>query len=390
MKPKCTNCSRRLLECCYQTTDGSKESRERPSGYASSMSPVSQSACSSDQSPPPAQYAQLATNDLDPLFSGLDISGFSYFDMFDLELLHHFAVNLALDIAETPPGIAFFRHKIPSIAFAHLYVLHAALAVSALHLARKDPSRKVQCLEKAEYHHSVTLTPMVEAMSHSPDSIGTPLWICSVLLCLYYLAKGPQPGQFLVFSDSGERTEWMWLARGTHSIVHQYGIDPRNVWDDLPAEAVDDSGDVLQQSVRVQPIAFQEPIDRLRRFWYALALEDSSLYKYRSAIDTLEECFVSALEVDGGADGCAVVHSRVVFRWIFHADDKFASSLQERRPLALIIFAHWMVLFSLLGQKWYLEGWTPTIMEGIIRHMPVQHRQWLNWPAKMLRTPLQT
>lgn len=268
------------------------------------------------------------------------------------------------------------------MAFSHAFILHAALALSALHLAHEEPSRKTACLAKSDFHHSICLPQMIQALSHVDNTDTSALWVASMLLCFHSLARGPSPGEYLAFSDKGE-LEWLWLLHGIRSITTELGFNPFNAFRVSPFE-MDAAFIEGAQNNSKSPLAFQEPLQRLRIFLDGVAAEDPSAMKYGVTMDNLEDSFSRALQ-PADTDGQEFrVISHLIFKFLFQLEEQFLQALQAKRPLALIIYAHYMALFAQLHDKWYLEGWVRHIMNGIYANLHVQYRHWLQWPVEII------
>jgi hypothetical protein len=75
----------------------------------------------------------------------------------DLELMHHYTVNVYLTLSRSPIEQLLWRDDVVMLALGCDYVTHALLAVSAVHLALNRSDRRDQCLAAAFSHHSLAL-----------------------------------------------------------------------------------------------------------------------------------------------------------------------------------------------------------------------------------------
>lgn len=128
-----------------------------------------------------------------------------------MEVLHHYSTEVSDLSALEGRNVSKWRNEIPALAFSSSCVLHALLAFSALHLAHTSTGdRRAEFRNRGAYHYSLTLPQMVQSLPEVDDTTANTLYVAASLLCFYSLAKGPQPGQYLGFSDEGE-AEWLWL-----------------------------------------------------------------------------------------------------------------------------------------------------------------------------------
>lgn len=63
-------------------------------------------------------------------------------------------------------------------------------------------------------------------------------------------------------------------------------------------------------------------------------------------------------------------------------DDQFIEMLNQRSPLALVVFAHFAVLLKYLGSCWWMQGWPTHLLQEIWEHLDQEHRVWIRWPIE--------
>ena len=72
----------------------------------------------------------------------------------------------------------------------------------------------------------------------------------------------------------------------------------------------------------------------------------------------------------------------MVFGWLYRASDEYIRCLQEKQPIALIIFALFAVLLRETDNQWFMEGWVHHIIGGVRQFVPDELQQWLKWPIE--------
>ena len=65
----------------------------------------------------------------------------------------------------------------------------------------------------------------------------------------------------------------------------------------------------------------------------------------------LGDCFTRAFQPDDAKEEGSKVLPQIIFAWLYRIEDSLLTALQERRPLALIIYAHYLVLLGQLREK---------------------------------------
>ncbi|KAK3717446.1 transcription factor [Vermiconidia calcicola] len=245
-----------------------------------------------------------------------------------------------------------------------------------------DHARLVECRERAAHHYTLALPAMIRSLPQLNESDTSAVFVGATLLCFHNFAAGPQPGQYIGFSDQGVG-EWMQLFRGVRSITESRP-DALNDWL-RHGNAVD----TLQAENRVDahtrlPSEATHQLARLRRFAARMRAEDETYAKYTVAVESLERCFIDTFSTDPDSSD-DIPATQHIFTWLYRIPSEFVVSLQDRRPLALVIFAYFDVLLYQLRDLWYMEGWCEHVMSGIYKHLHVDYRDWLEWPAAVLQ-----
>ncbi|KAK3703261.1 hypothetical protein LTR37_014601 [Vermiconidia calcicola] len=381
-RPTCVNCAKRSLRCAY-TTALPPPSPRPADDVVTSNSPSGETFGSSHLAPYPAErYATPSSlsSPVPPLQS-------TSFDTLDLKLLHHYCTEVGYEFAKEGRNSTKWTHSIPTIAFETPVVLHGLLALSALHLARKigqtDHAKLFECRERAAYHHTLALPAMIRSLPQLNESDTSAVFVGATLLCFHNFAAGPQPGQYIGFSDQGEG-EWMRLMRGVRSISESRRPDALNDWM-RHGQAVDTlhshhGGDTHSRL----PCEATQQLARLRRFAARMRAKDETYAKYTVAVESLENCFIDTFSTDPESSDDTPA-TQLIFTWLYRIPSEFVVSLQDRRPLALVIFAYFDVLLYQLRHLWYMDGWCEHVMSGIYKHLHVDYRDWLEWPAAVLQ-----
>ncbi|GIZ48397.1 hypothetical protein CKM354_001145900 [Cercospora kikuchii] len=408
-KPACNNCARRHMPCSYTSSYPASKVSSVPGNNDVDSTP-SHSITSFDNSAAssPIVIDDLATSSLDTSRSTASLP----FDLFDLELWNHWTTILRYSLTEDENGDIAWSQNVSQLAFAHTYIAQLILALSALHLSRTNESRRIECIARSNFLQSNAISGMMSVMeSGNMNSNPNGLYVAACFLVFCSFGKGPQPGQYLVYSDEGE-PEWLGLLQGVKSILseHRRAIFPEHAPTQKPKTPAGDS-----EEDRVDPeevfTGYSEQFAALRKSIETLEAEDSSFSKYLRTLDDLKDCYSAILQkhpieqneaVPGpchhtkrGAKmqvasirvrnhpGIGVI-SHHAFAWIFRCNQDYLSSVQTRRPMALVLLAHHCVLLALLKDIWYMDGWVPHIVEAIKRDLHPSYQHWLDWPLRHL------
>ena len=73
---------------------------------------------------------------------------------------------------------------------------------------------------------------------------------------------------------------------------------------------------------------------------------------------------------------------QLVFVWLYRLSDEFVLCLQQRKPIALVILAHIVVLLNDLSSFWWIGGWIDHIMSEVYAALTEEYRTWMRWPIE--------
>ncbi|XP_014555453.1 hypothetical protein COCVIDRAFT_102299 [Bipolaris victoriae FI3] len=255
------------------------------------------------------------------------------------------------------------------IGFKNSYVLHLMLAFAAMHLAHCRPHRKEAYLAMADHHYEralVLVTPQIATLnSDNSDAV----LLAEQLICFIGWSRGPQPGEYLAFGRD-KKSDWLVMFRGIRSTISNIQRLPSHktrpysingVLPPLPALGV--------------PEEYEKQLDRLMELVKSVSKDSPGYRDDVEAVNILQEMYNNRYQ--GGED-----EYHVTFGWLYRVTDDFLERMQQRDPIPMIIYAHFLVLIRALEQFWYMQGWTHHIMSGIWDLLPTEYRAWLEWPIK--------
>ena len=225
------------------------------------------------------------------------------------------------------------------------------LAISALHLAHfKKGDSKAVYRNEADYHYETALRLATAELQNISKDNYPALYVFASLCSLLIIAMGPAPGNFLLFTNDAI-AEWSVMFRGFRGMRHilecDYGLLQN-----------DDLGPLSKLSINQMnlPPANNEHLEELRDMILATASNDPDLHLYMTTLKSLTESFPIRQ-----TQPCP----QLVFVWLYRLNDDFVLCLQQRKPIALVILAHIIVLLNDLSSFWWIGGWIDHIMSEI-------------------------
>lgn len=307
----------------------------------------------------------------------------------DLQLFHHFVTSTYCTVAEDSHGRELWQVHVPQWSVTFSSILHLLLAFSALHRSHQQPTSvpelRHRYIEQADQHFTfgvTTVTAILSQFDLTPEN-AQPIYIAAILICFVYFARGPPPGEFLVFSDSGQ-AEWLVLLRGVRLIVqtrHQH------IFKEVMAPPDADKEIMSQRYISPE---WHEVWSEDRRH----LLEAQQMVRQRSADFVQGDMYVSLMDhliqtfeevyVKMSAHRERVGLMQIVVGWLYRLPETYISLLQEKEPAALVILAHWSILLRYMRPVWYMRGWDYHVIDGVQRSLPWDWKEWASWPLRRI------
>ncbi|KAK0185324.1 hypothetical protein F5146DRAFT_202851 [Armillaria mellea] len=306
--PLCNNCTKRGIECVWGNTSPRPES-EQSMVVASSSSEGSLS-----------------------LWTRGEVSS----DLLTLELMHHYSTSASYSIFSDPDASAVWRTIIPQMAFdpRNRSLLQAILAFSALHIHYGDPTSTRYAEIAADYYNQAKISISMAEADETVD-INAVL-VALTLVSQYEFATAPTAFPF--------HGNWF----NTMHEVRRNNLKPRTE---------------IQNSVKQSLMAVIAPPDLPSSLKEPFPSSLSTILTSAPDIEELHDASVRAayevsiffLKQAWGApfNGC-------VGLWWYMMSNTFFNLLEQGRPRALIILAHYCVMMKHVAQEgpwWVKKQW---------------------------------
>ncbi|EOD46369.1 putative c6 zinc finger protein [Neofusicoccum parvum UCRNP2] len=329
---------------------------------------------------------QEAENKAQAAFDDLDLPAD------ELALLrHHAATARGLG-----PGDAWVeqaaRVLVPQLGREHRFLMHFVLSFAALHLARLQPDQLPRWAAAADQHLAGGLRGVAQVLPALGPANCHAVYVSACFVCFCAFARGPRRGECLLFAandDDGDGgAAFLLLMRGVRQIVEAVGeaavfsgplrACPRPERADLPA------GQGLHHPRRVE---WAGPVGRLRAFVACSA--DACADAVLRAVNDLARCFGDTCGDGDDAEGGARPQEQAILAWLFRisTQDRFVECLRQKRPLALLVLAHFAVLLRMLDHVWFMAGWAGHILAAIRDIIGGEYGEQLAWPMQEVGVP---
>ncbi|KAH7406824.1 hypothetical protein DE146DRAFT_607468 [Phaeosphaeria sp. MPI-PUGE-AT-0046c] len=358
LRPNCTQCVKQGTSCEYRQLT----SREASLGSPRPVATISSSTEHSNGTPT-AQFREESYS------TDLNIS--------QLRLLHHYTTVTARTLAHSTESEAVFATNLVETAFDHPFLLHAVLALAAVHLSRLDDpqsSSRTKYRTLADQHYDAALSGFRNTVRNiDQTNWKSVLMFAGALLrysCTSTVTNGGDPD--IAFDHFLSNLA---LTRQTRSMVT--GFYHQLIESELGHLIPDDvkgrdwtTAEAPAETELIQLRKFREVIHHL----YPPDIVDA----YGYAIHVLELVFDVAAESSEPPSGA------LLMIWIHFVPDRYIELLTERQPGSLIILAHYAVLLRKSECYWYLEGVAEQLLSIVNAFIPTEWMTWLAWPKSQI------
>lgn len=296
--------------------------------------------------------------------------------LFALELLHHWTTETSQTLSAEPQVQTMWRQQAPKVGFTTPFVMHAILAVSALHLYRLCPThRKQECLDQAHTHHMAAMQDVAPNITNLMEEQGTTVILFSWLTCVYACGRPPTQNDALILGESGT-PEWLTFLRGNKVVLES----SRDMFRHGVLAPVFNNGARHSYVRRNTPaIDGEQYVWRVREFIMGHVSDLADREMYIQAVGLLSQSYAFVM-----ADVSRMADTTVVMPWLFEVPDQFMDCLQRKSPPALIVFAYFCVLVKKLDWMWWLEGLSERFMGQMFNALDPEYREWLRWPSEAI------
>ncbi|KAK8221239.1 hypothetical protein IWZ01DRAFT_35016 [Phyllosticta capitalensis] len=387
-KPECVNCTKHELRCDYVTgilgqmvvtttpLSPSAEPPKRKRGRPRKLHPPANAFAATTPQQTPQTNVEASTPSIGDVTSP-NPTEVSENDLVDLELMHYFSIHGHGNMFGSQALTHYWKTYVPRLGFQNPYVLHLVLGYAALALARFRPAQRDHYFSHSERHYEIGVRKATALLPHLNNENAEPLYVAISIIAIYAMAKGPRPGEYLLFGEHGS-AEWLPLFRGVNSII---GL----AYDTISA------GELAimfkyrgvrhyQDEPRPPPEHWRE---RLKEFGdFVQASADPNLETYMVEFDRLNDSYIAVWGTEEERKKNPYMSS--IFAWIYRTSNNFILCLQQKQPIGLLIFAYLGVLMTSLDQEhhWATNGWPEHIVAGVYSFLPHEYHPWLEWHIK--------
>lgn len=315
-----------------------------------------------------------------------------------LELLHNFITLTSHTLSNDLVLRNIWRITVPQIGFQYDYVMRSILALSALHMSLYSTDKRDFYLQIARSEHGAALQKIAATLPHVGADNCSALYISAALTFFYAWAAPRSPGDFFLVSNEGV-AEWVFLLHGVRSISSGWHAElakgPFSAMIRMGTSRLNAGAEDGPASTAWLSTTEHAHLTQLRRVISQAPVDRETMSILEKNIDNLEVSFRATFSESGWAaasDGSpgsrpdrnitAWALTSNIYSWLYKMDHQFIEMLNQRSPLALVVFAHFVVLLKYLGSCWWMQGWSTHLLQEIWSLLDEEHRMWIRWPIE--------
>ncbi|CRG83666.1 hypothetical protein PISL3812_01021 [Talaromyces islandicus] len=292
----------------------------------------------------------------------------------DLELMHHYSTVSYRTISNHSEFMDSFQFQVPKIALSHPFLMHGLLALSASHLVHltKDSERVKEYEELAFGHQTLALRLFRRELDNiTPSNSEAMFAFASIATVLAFASLQTTGVQALTPID--EMFQIYNLTRGVSEI-----LETSNLWFKTSNSWVPNVLASMRTPEKPLPANIEENISLLFKLNLDLTVTGQTIEETAASENAIRELSTTFQQVHSGfAIVCA-------FRWPICVGPIFISNLRDRRPMALILLAHYCILLHKMDDFWWMKGWPRRLLHSIYTTLDPSWKDAIRWPVELI------
>ena len=362
-KPICGGCNRHQVTCIYDHPAKPGESRHNDESEASS--------------PASSRSAPSRSSNLGP--STTELPENKKRRLLELKLIHQWTLKtcLTFPLSADPSVCDINTTVLPNLGLEHNAVLYCIFFLSALHLMKTEPNNPDA---KVAYHYYYGLTVTAHRMdvNNLTGSNADVVCLTAALIRLGSFAilqertitpyEYEPPSQWMSMNQGTtniHRETWKWIGNDPNSIAYRSVVQKSPNLTDFPVLFAPANREHLNHLLTNPPNVAPEPWDNVLQEAY---------YQTLSYIGAIQ------LALDAGVEGPAEILRRcLAFPGLIPKE--FFNMVEERRPRALVILAHYFAYLARFRDIWYLGDAGGREVRAIAGNLGPEWGDLMSWPS---------
>lgn len=376
-RPQCINCGKADRNCFYlnsiQELHKPPSRTPRPSSRTGTAGPSTgpeygATSHSNPVSEPDGTATETDTEDFTPARNE------RFFSMEHLSLLHHlennkFELLMANELTES------MAIRGLEVALTTPYLMHALLALSALHLATIQPEQAERYSLLATELQGRSILLFNNDCEQPSETTCLPMFYFSSFTAVHVLQQTLKSNRDDFPAFLNQFSNYLLVHRGVHAIVGDWWHIIRETLGTGLSQ--DPGGTVNTELLDIECGPLQNMLDHSD-------LSTTSIQICRDATKILEKSFQMYHHIAK----VSARRSASIMTFPVHVSAEFTAMIDQQKPEALIILAFYAVLLHWCRNAWIVEDAGRFIIESIAERLQGYWSQWLAFPISALKDDL--
>jgi hypothetical protein len=306
----------------------------------------------------------------------------------DQRLLDNWQTTTELSLTPAKSKDRSWQSLIRREAPRHPALHHSALALSAIHLASKGKtgsSERNENLKAAGHHYNQAMEKLSKLQDMTTSSECNSTFSASSILFMCDLASSALDGEDWKSPDRPDRDPSPAPQKATSSLEKLLVLF-KTVRQLIPSKETLDTaekGELQELFTRADPYhqlpsTYTLTILSMRNLNNTTAKADPAheTKVYDEAITYLDN---SLAMLSKGGDP-----TMVALRWMFRIPSRYIELVEEKKPLALIVFAHYCAVLHHLRDRWWMDGLGARLVKEISQLLEPARMNSILWASDIV------
>ncbi|KAH8686440.1 C6 finger domain-containing protein [Ilyonectria robusta] len=296
----------------------------------------------------------------------------------ELQLFYHYTTETGPSLAVDKASYDLWVAPLPRLALQSDALLYSMFSLAALHSASQDEAKKDHHMSICHTYLDMTVREHAKEVSQLSKENVDALCLTSSMLRIYY---------FLTLQERSLQpyrppTEWM-RATGSSSAIF------RQAWPMVKDNPDSIAFQMITYTPVIRDVEARTGEENRRGLLHLLRRQES--HELAESWDAeVQEAYESTLSYIGGIwiamndhePPAGVARRLVIFPML--VNKRFIDLVEEQRPRALAILAHYFALLAMLRCFWWVGDVGQREVHAIAEVMPVEWQGAMSWPLEIL------
>lgn len=289
-------------------------------------------------------------------------------------LMYHYSAFTSKELAQTDVIRHIWQYDVLDEAVKHPFLMHGILALSALHLADKDPESADEYLPLSIQHQNLAISAFRNALARITQDNCNAVFAqaavvsmsCKLFSCIKARRHPPYMPSLEDIIEPYTLTRGVgevvgvanhWLRKGPFAPMLQAHEIPEAKDFELPPSTIshfESMRDLFRQTVEngQELAALFEALAELERIY-----KETAYWKVR-------------VHLNPGT----------MWKWPSFTPKEYMTLLRLHHPQALLVYAHFVMLSALHNTYWYFRDWGTQAVTVVTASLPPELQGWVQIP----------